>query len=178
MTNKPLVPLTASVRERMKDRARVSAHRIAPPTATHMATVHQLPKPVEPAPSVAAPVVTEPEAMIKKDKSGFYTPEYKAKIVARVLKARETGSETMRSILDAEGLSDPLVYKWIERANGNAPKKKAGKKTGKKTAKAAPSNGKKRERVGDLMKVSDLMQEFLTTRERLAVLKAKLFDLL
>lgn len=109
--------------------------------------------------------------MPKKDKRGHYTPEYKAKIVARLLEAKEAGTPTQQSILDAEEVSGALAYKWIKdarAANGQAPKKKRQKRADK-TTQGAALNGKKPER--DLQSIVSELREaktrFLALKEEL-----------
>jgi transposase-like protein len=105
-------PLTATVKERLR------AHRAAPPTAVHVASILRLT--ARPAPTEHA----EPMANKKKGKGGRYADEYKATIVARALKARDTGDETIKAIADAESIHETLIYNWLnatKKTNGASP---------------------------------------------------------
>lgn len=108
-------PLTATVRERMK------AHRAAPPTAQQIASVHRL----RPVPSVAE-MAGEPAEMGKKKKQRrtLWSDDVKARVVARFLKAKESGEETVEAIVADEGITAASLYAWVKKAkeaNGAAP---------------------------------------------------------
>jgi transposase-like protein len=109
-------PLTASIRERLRaDKAALKAHRAAPPTAQQIASVHKLPVPVAPQEEQAEPVAKK-----QKTKRSF-TPDYRARIVARALQAKETGSESVLAIAKAEGIRDSNIHNWVKaakKANG------------------------------------------------------------
>lgn len=115
-------PLVATIKERVK------AHRAAPPSAQRIATVHRILGP-EPAPAVEP---DEPMAK-KKAKNARYPVEYKAKLVARALKAKETGEESIEDIAKSEGIHGSNIHNWIaaaKKANGS-PGKTTGKADGK-----------------------------------------------
>lgn len=133
-------PLSASVRERLKDKlrthpeaigaslrsvAKLTGHRIAPPTAQQIASVHRLPAPSEP--------VKEAEPVAGKKKAHkHYSADYKAKLVARALKAKETGEESIEAIAAAEGIHGTNIHNWIKaakQANGSAEPGKPGPKS-------------------------------------------------
>lgn len=100
-------PLSASVREHqhLKDKSR----RIAPPTALQMG--------IRLVPTPAVESVKEPEPVAaKKTKTGRYTDEYKATIVARALKAKETGEESIEDIAEAEGIWSTNIHNWTKAA--------------------------------------------------------------
>ncbi len=108
------VPLAVSLKERLKDKIRQNkAHRLAPPTATHMATVHRLPAvPTEPA-----------EPMPKKKTRKVYSNDFKAKLVAAMLKAKENG-ESVQAVPMAEGVKVSLAYNWMTKAKADPMAKK------------------------------------------------------
>jgi len=125
--------LAASIGERMRADGLVKFKRPAPPSAQRIATVHRIlgPKPT-PAP---APAVEPAEPMAKKKKKWTqYTDEYKAQIVARALKGRESGKESVATIAVSEGLHRVNIDNWIKAAKkaDGAP----GKTTGKADSKA------------------------------------------
>jgi transposase-like protein len=45
-----------------------------------------------------------------------YTPKFKAEVVRRVLKGRQTRTETQRSIADELGITEQLVSTWTRKA--------------------------------------------------------------
>ncbi len=154
-------PLTATVKERIKDKK----HRIAPPTA--LAPVYLLPKPEPTEPT--APPEAEPEPVAaKKNKRGRYEADYKAKVVARVLKARETGAETIGAIAEAEGLYETTIYNWL-----SAAKKDAAKSNG---ASVGATKGK----PGPIPKsdMKTLTRELADAMDRVALLKKRLVKML
>ncbi len=122
-------PLVASVKERLKaDGQKLKLHRIAPPTATRIASVHLLP--------VSEPPEVPEMAGKKKIKQKRYDAEFKARVVARALKARESGEETIGAVAKAEGTSEQIIYTWIKQAkasNGASPVE-ASAKPGRKSA--------------------------------------------
>src|SRR4030095_205248 len=150
-------PLTASVKERIKDKK----HRIAPPTA--LAPVYLLPKPEPTEPT--APPKAEPEPVVaKKNKRGRYEADYKAKVVARALKARETGSETIGAIAEAEGLYETTIYNWLSAAKKQAPKSNgASTETVKRKSGPTPKSDMKA-----------LTRELADAMDRVALLKKRL----
>lgn len=145
-------PLAASVKERLRAKGALKSHRIAPPTAQQIASVHRLPVP---------PVVItelEPEPMAAKKKRKKWSKDEKARIVARALKAVEAG-EAIRSIAAEEGLSDSGLYYWINQA---------------KQANGAPATEEKR-KPSDLKSLS---RELAEAMDRVTMLKKRMRKLL
>jgi transposase-like protein len=145
-------PLTATVRERLK------AHRAAPPTAQHIASLHRLPWPKAPE--------QEPAEMAKKKKRarGDYDDDFRAKTVARFLKAKESGEETVEAIVADLGITSASLYTWVRKAkaaNGAAP-----------AASSATAKGKGK---GDLKSVTKQLSEAM---EHVAKLKKQLRKML
>jgi transposase-like protein len=115
------VPLTASIKERLRaDKAALKLHRIAPPTAT------QVPPPPDQTPPAEPPAEGSAESVAGKKRHGNrYSDDYRATIVARVLKGIESGEEDVLAIAKAEGLDRSTIYGWIRAAkatNGKSAK--------------------------------------------------------
>ena len=105
-------PLAASLKERIEaKKSESTGHRIAPPSAVN----------VEPDRNFVDKASAEGEPVAMKRKEGKrYTPEYKAKVVARVLKAKDTGNETITAIAIDEKLNETAIYNWLKQAKSEA----------------------------------------------------------
>lgn len=82
-----------------------------------------------------APPASERPMAAKKKARRKFDEDYKAKVVERVLRARESGKETLRAIAEDIKVSEGNISNWVKAAQ-RAPKLRA-----KKAAKAAPTNG-------------------------------------
>jgi transposase-like protein len=156
-------PLTATVKERVKDKK----HRIAPPTA--LAPVYLLPKPEPTEPTAPPKAEPEPVAAKKKKGSNRYTDEFKAKVIARVLKAKESGEETVTAIATDEKVTETAIYGWLKRAREEAKGKTNGASTevvGRKPGRLPKSDMK------------TLTRELADAMDRVAVLKKRLVKML
>lgn len=113
-------PLAATLRERMKAKRQL----------------HALPPPVGPDRSLVEGVNgAGVEPMAKKVRlRKTYSEDFKAEVVARALKAKETGSETWTDIAKDKGMHLSNIAFWIKRAKeeggnasngGSAPKAKS-----------------------------------------------------
>lgn len=118
-------PFAATIRERLRAKpSALKSHRIAPPTAQQIASVHRLPVP-------AVQEVRQAETMAKKTKIGRFADDYKAKIVARALQGKESGAESVEDIANAEGIWSTNIHNWIKaakKANGTPAETEASKK--------------------------------------------------
>jgi transposase-like protein len=110
-------PLVATVKE-------AQLHRAAPPSTRQVATVHQLPVP--PVAEPASEKATARPVAKKQVNDVRFTKDYKAKIVARVLKGQDTGEESVPSIAASEELAPSTIYNWVKdakKAAGVQPKR-------------------------------------------------------
>lgn len=104
--------------------------------------------------------------MAKKDKRGRYDADYKAKIVARALQAKESGSETIGAIAESEGLYETTIYNWlaaVRKSNGAVATSAKGDKV--------TSKGK----GGD---IKTLSRELVEAMERVSSIKKRMRKLL
>ncbi len=139
---------------------RDKAHRIAPPTAQQIASVHRLPVRVEP--PEPAPAEEPAEPMAKKTKTGRFSEEYKAKMVARALQAKESGAESIEDIAEAEGIWSTNIHNWI----------RAAKKANGTPAEAKPAKKPKKDDI------KSLSRELVEAMERVTSIKKKMRKLL
>lgn len=152
-------PLAASVKERLRAKGAPKSHRIAPPTAQQIASVHRLPVPQP----VVEPEPVEPMAAKKKRKK--WSKDEKARIVARALKAVEAG-EAIRGIAAEEGLSDSGLYYWVNQAKGIARKANGAPTEAVATSKRQPSD------------LKSLSRELAEAMDRVTLLKKRMRKLL
>jgi|ERR1044071_7596217 transposase-like protein len=158
-------PLAASLKERIEAKQReVSNHRIAPPSAVNVEpdrSFVEKPRLVEPpAKEPAKPMAAK--KMGKGKHGNRYTPEYRAQLVARALKARETGSEAISGIESSESLPRGTIFNWIKSAQ-------------KKNGTPVPAAKADKPRKSDLKTLS---RELVEAMERVTVIKKKMRKLL
>ena len=140
-------PLVATIKE-------MKLHRAAPPSSHQVATVHKLP--VAPEKEPAQPVA-------EKKKGRHYPVDYRAKLVARALQAKESGEESIEDIARAEGIHGSNIHNWIKAAQkANVAPKEAKAKAGDL-------------RSGDL---NSLARELAQAMDRVSAIKKRMRKLL
>lgn len=105
--------------------------------------------------------------MVKKKKQATYTNDFKATTVARALKAKETGEESISAIAAELGIWDANIHNWIKAA------KKANGVT-------EPANGKAKRKTVDLRgsDLAALSRELTQAMDRVTALKKRMRKLL
>jgi transposase-like protein len=155
-------PLAASLKERIEaKKSESTGHRIAPPSAVNVEPDRNFVD--KPPLAVVAPKKEPVKRMAaKKDKRGHYAPEFKAQIVARALKARETGEETIENIANEIGVWGTNIHNWIKAA---------------KQSNGASSKAEKTE-VPKKSDLKTLSRELAEAMDRVASIKKKMRKLL
>ncbi len=100
--------------------------------------------------------------MAKKSKAGRYAADYKAKLVARALKAKETGEESIEAIAKEEGIHGSNIHNWIAAA----------KKANGTPAEAEPAKKPKKDDI------KSLSRELVDAMDRVTSIKKKMRKLL
>lgn len=105
--------------------------------------------------------------MAKQKKKKVYDADFKAKAVARALKAKETGEESIEAIANELGIHGSNIHNWITAA------KKASGVT-------EPANGKAKRKTADLRgtDLNSLSRELVQAMDRVSAIKKRMRKLL